>query len=84
MIIRLLLCIALVVCAVVLPVWLFAIAAFAYALYYTAYELLLITALLDAFYGGGIFIPYYTIACAVVLIMLEWVKPRLSVYNENP
>lgn len=78
---RLLLCGFLLIAAVVLPTWFFFIAAFVYALRYTAYELIFITAAIDAFYGGGSFIPYYTIVATLGLIMLEWVKPRLSVYN---
>ncbi len=81
MILRIFLCALLAIAAVMLPTPLFALAAFAYALRYTAYELIFITAGIDALYGGGSFIPYYTIFATLGLLAVEWIKPRLSVYN---
>jgi hypothetical protein len=68
--------------AVVFPTWLFALCAFFYALRYTAYELLFLSCAIDAFYGAGaIAIPYYTIFTALTLVIVEWLKPRFSLYN---
>lgn len=82
MILRFFLFCTLVCAAVVLPTWLFAICAFFYALRFTAYELIILTCAIDAFYGAGSFaIPYYTLVASGALFIIEWIKPRLSVYN---
>lgn len=82
MIIRLLLFIAVLLCAVVAPTWLLAALAVVYAFRYTAYELIFVAAAIDAFYGTGTHIvPYYTISFVLLLICIEWIKPRISLYN---
>lgn len=82
MIIRVLIFIVVICGAVIFPTWLFALCAFLYALRYTAYELLFLSCAIDAFYGaGGIVFPYYTIFTALTLVIVEWLKPRFSLYN---
>ena len=65
------------------PVWLLAVCAFLYALRFTAYELLVLAACIDAYYGGFVAIPYYTLVAALTLLIVEYIKPRLIVYNER-
>jgi hypothetical protein len=82
MIVRLLIFVAIMCGAVIFPTWLLALCAFFYALRYTAYELLILACAIDAFYGAGaIAIPYYTIFTALTLVIVEWLKPRFSLYN---
>jgi len=83
MIIRLILFAGLCIVALIAPTGILAVCALAYALRYTAYELLLIAAAIDAYYGLGFtIVPYYTIVSCVCLIFIEWIKPRISVYNQ--
>ena len=81
MIVRLLLFVCIGIIAIVAPTPLLALCALAYALRYTAYELIVIAVCIDAYYSVGTFIPYYTIAVCAALILIEWVKPRVSLYN---
>lgn len=82
MIFRFFFFVAILFCAVAAPAWLLALIALAYAFRYTGYELIFVAAAIDAFYGAGSFsFPYYTLAAAAGLICIEWVKPRISLYN---
>lgn len=68
---------------IIAPTGVFVVFALAYALRYTAYELMIIAVSIDAYYGlGYATVPYYTIATTVGLLLIEWIKPRISVYNE--
>ena len=83
MILRTVFFIILVFATVVAPTPVFIIGALAYAFRYTAYELLLLAVCIDAYYGVGTFlVPYYTIITCIGLIFIEWLKPRISLYNE--
>ncbi len=83
MIVRLILFVGLCVIALVAPTAVLAVCALAYALRYTAYELILVAATIDAYYGLGFtIVPYYTIVTCVCLVLVEWIKPRISVYNQ--
>jgi hypothetical protein len=84
MIVRILLFCVLVFATVVAPTPVFIAIALLYAFRYTAYELLLLAVCIDAYYGvGQILIPYYTITTCVALILIEWMKPRIWLYNEE-
>jgi hypothetical protein len=55
-----------------------------YALRFVAYELICIGLIMDGLYAtwqDHLSIPYYTILSITVLVVAEWIKPRLSVYN---
>lgn len=84
MIIRVVFFLLIVGIAVVAPTPILAICACAYALRYTAYELIILAMCIDGFYGIGspILIPYYTIVACIGLIVIEWIKPHISVYNQ--
>ena len=66
------------------PVWLYVVALCCYAIRYTAYELIILGVFLDAFYGmdGGFMIPVYTLGVIIGLLVVESVKPHISVYNQ--
>ncbi len=81
--IRLLLFIPVILSAVVGPPILFAGVAIFYALRYTAYELIVLSGMVDAFYSYEYgFVPYYTILTIISLLIIEYLKPRLSLYNQ--
>ncbi len=84
MILRFLLFVALIGLCAYAPVWLYGMALFWYAIRYTAYELIFLGVFLDAFYGmdGGFLIPVYTFGVIIGLLVLESVKPHISVYNQ--
>lgn len=83
MIVRILLFILVCVIAIIAPTALLAVCSLAYALRYTAYELIVLAAAIDAYYGLGFtIVPFYTLIACVSLISIEWIKPRISVYNE--
>lgn len=79
----LLFCILLLI-SVVVPTWLLAVIALVYALRYTAYELIPLALCIDAYYGMSFYghLPYYTLCAILLLIVVEYIKPRLSLYNE--
>lgn len=54
-----------------------------YVYRYTAYELLLLGLFID--YGFGILYtwPWYLTGFAIMLVIVEWIKPRLLVYTET-
>ena len=64
-----------------LPVPLLAVLAFLYSLKWSAYELLILAALLDSFYGVGHVVPYYTTVLFASLLIIEWAKPQFLIYN---
>lgn len=70
--------------ATFVPTWVYVIAALVYALYFTAYELIILALCIDAYYGnfGISLVPYYVLATSVCLVCIEWVKPHISVYNK--
>lgn len=72
----------LVVMALMLPVWLFAIAACAYAFLFGPYELLFIAVCIDALFGGvGIGDGYiYTTITSAIIFMAIFLRPYLSFY----
>ena len=84
MIFRILFFILLVCIATTLPVYVTIVCAFLYALKYTAFELIILAFLLDGLYGDlSLFgVPVYTTAVVIGLLIVEWVKPRIFVYNQ--
>jgi hypothetical protein len=61
--------------------WLVLPAAVLHALAWFGIELIFIAAGIDAFFGVGHGVPYYTIAAVIIVGGAEWVKPRLSFYT---
>lgn len=55
--------------------------ALAYAFRFRAYELLVLAAGVDAYFGVAAPLPYYTIVTFIMLIAMEWLKPHLSFHN---
>ena len=67
---------------VVAPVWVVIPCLFLYALRFGGYELIFLCFCIDALYTTThTVIPYYTITSTMVLFVLEWLRPRLSLYN---
>lgn len=58
------------------------IAGFLYALRYTAYELIVFSALIDGYYGTWLQVPVYTLSSILLLICIELAKPHLTFYNQ--
>ena len=65
-----------------LPWYLILPFAFVYALFWEAYELIAIGVCIDAYFGTHHVLPYYTIVVSCMLIVLEWAKPHLLIYNK--
>lgn len=66
------------------PVWLFIGFAGAYAFFYGGIELLVLGALIDAYYMSSITsIPWYTIMAGGALVLVELIKPHLLLYNQS-
>lgn len=83
MITRVLAAIALFILAVVLPWWAALPLAVAYAFFFRAYELPMLAACIDGYFGAGIAVPYYTAAAALLLVVSEWIKPSLAIVDET-
>ncbi len=66
------------------PVFALVIASLAYSLFYAAYELVILAALVDVFFGPqGVAVPYFTIATIVWLILVAVCKPRFMTYDNK-
>jgi len=65
-----------------LPSWFIIILAFVYATKWPAYELIVLATLGDAFFGVGFNVPIYTIGTIIIVWVIEWMKPKLLVYNQ--
>lgn len=62
--------------------WLLAPICIAYVLYFRKpYELVLMGAMLDAFFGMSVSLPYYTLAAVLLVGIAELIKPHLSIYS---
>lgn len=48
-----------------------------------AVELVVIAALIDAYFGILHPVPYYTLAAVVIVVLAEWLKPQLSMYADK-
>lgn len=65
------------------PLWLFVAGASVYILLYLGLEIIILAAAIDIYFGYASdewFI--YTISISAVLFITQWIKPRLSVYNQ--
>jgi hypothetical protein len=62
------------------PVPVFVVLLIVYMYRYTAYELIVIAACIDAFFGWSV-VPYYLVGTTVAIVLMEWVKPRLRVVS---
>jgi len=65
------------------PLWLFAAGTVIYIFMYLGIEVIILAVAIDAYFGfgsDGWFM--YTICTSVVLFLLQWAKPHLSVYNQ--
>lgn len=87
MIVRSILFCGLLYIATLAPLFVLAVCAFIYSLFYTAYELIFLALAIDIFYGFGhvahfVHIPYYTVMALCCVFFVEWVKPYISVYNQ--
>jgi hypothetical protein len=69
--------------ATFLPTAIYMLCALVYALFFTAYELIILAVFIDAYYGltGISLVPYYTLITAACLLIIEWIKPHISVYT---
>lgn len=56
-------------------------AAVAYVLRYSGFELIVLAALYDGYYGAFTTVPYVTIAAAVLVLAADWLRPRLVLYT---
>ena len=54
----------------------------AHALVWWGYELLVIAVAIDIYFGHSTTYPVYLLTTAGILVVVEWLKPRLLFYNE--
>lgn len=69
--------------ATLLPLPISIVLVCAYALLWEGYELLLLAVFLDAFFGVGATLPYFTLGTILLLVVSLWMRPRLSFYNQH-
>ncbi|MFT5037388.1 MAG: hypothetical protein ACI9VM_000968 [Candidatus Azotimanducaceae bacterium] len=66
-----------------LPWYLVLGCAVVYAWYFkTAYELIVLAIAIDAYFGAHIVFAQYTVTAIILLISMEWAKPRFLIYNK--
>ena len=46
----------------------------------SAYELIVLAACIDAFFGSDAFLPYYTLSAIAIVGIAELIKPHLALY----
>jgi hypothetical protein len=66
--------------ALIGPDWLFFVTAGLFSVKYCGYEVILIAALVDAYFGLGS-IPYYVLITTAGVMMIEWLKPKVTLYT---
>ncbi len=65
------------------PLWVFVIIGAVYLVAYTGVEMVLLAAAIDAYFGYQYDTWYmYTISVAIAVLVMQWMKPRLSLYNQ--
>lgn len=52
-----------------------------YALLWDGYELIILGACIDTYFGAGISVPYYTLGAFVIVYGATWCKPKLLLYT---
>lgn len=65
--------------ALLAPVWVAALCALAYAFWVRAYELIPLAMVIDAYFGVAAHVPYYTVLAVAVVVIMELIKPHLTV-----
>jgi len=68
--------------SVVLPAWALLPLAVWYSMSWFAVELVVLGAFIDAYFGVGILIPYYTLTAVLTVVASECAKPYLSFYTD--
>ena len=53
-----------------------------HALAWFGWELLIIGALIDSYFGVVHTVPWYTLTAVVLVVLAEWLKPHLTFYAE--
>ena len=82
-ILRILLLISLMLLGFGGPAWLFVVGVLLYVCTYVGVEVIFLAASIDAYFGYQQETLYvYTIATALLVFVVQWAKPRLSVYNQ--
>ena len=65
------------------PLGLFVLASTIYAVSFSSLELIIIAGIIDAYYGYTIaYLPISTFSVLVVVVIVEWVRPSISLYNQ--
>lgn len=83
MITRLLSFLVLFVLGFTAPWWLVALGLAVYALVFAGWEIILLAALVDAFFmSTTTVLPLYTLGCTIGLIAVALLRPYMMLYNE--
>lgn len=61
------------------PWWVYGLGAAAYCYRFVGYELFILGACIDAYYGAGTSVPVYTAVTIVAFFVAEYARPYLSV-----
>ena len=75
--------ISLAVLSLIVPFYIFVIATIGYVLFFRGYEIIILGIVIDSFFGtGDIYLSlYYTSATLAVVILVNLMKPHLSLYD---
>ncbi|MCA9361607.1 hypothetical protein KC845_03560 [Candidatus Kaiserbacteria bacterium] len=74
---------SIIILLMILSGWLvpYVIANIVFALRYTGYELIVIAGLIDAYFAPHD-LPYYLFFVVLLVVFVEWLKPKLTLYNK--
>lgn len=81
---RIIIFIGLLVLSLFVPFWIFLPFVFLYALWQSAYELIILGMFIDAQFGlSAVSFGYlYTFTLGTIVLVAEFIKPHMSFYNE--
>lgn len=79
---RLVASIVMILVSVLMPLWALVPLAVWYAMSWFAVELIVLGAFIDAYFGVGHTIPYYTLGSFFIVVISECAKPYLSFYTD--
>ncbi len=64
------------------PWWLAVICGLLYIVWFRGAEIVLVGLLADGVYGTGSVLPWYTTIFTLTLLLAEWLRPHVFIYNK--
>ena len=79
--IRIVFFVTLLILSTMVPFGFFLVGTVFYGFFWGGYELIVLAACIDAYFGSGSGIPEYLLSVSVIVLAIEWLRPSLLIYN---